>query len=195
VQGEEPTILEYAQLVAASLDRIGVEYAFGGAIAVNTWVLREAIRATHDIDLHAEVSGDELLVLCMLLGKHGVSAVQGGEVEFRRSGTVLRRVHCMPEMVIDFLVRGDEYGRAVLARRRRIELRGATTYVISPEDVLIQKALAFRDRDRIDIEHIVEAHGPDLDRAYLERWTRRLRVWTRLARRLSRRASGGGRGG
>lgn len=63
--------------------------------------------------------------------------------------------------VIDVLLAVTEYQEAALAR--------AVDHVLTVEDVLIHKLIAWRPRDRNDIASILET-APALDEAYLEEW-------------------------
>jgi hypothetical protein len=72
----------------------------------------------------------------------------------------LIRCHRGPESV-DILLPVIEYQGEALAR--------AVDHVLTVEDVIIHKLIAWRLRDRDDIRSIREA-GVPLDRAYLETW-------------------------
>lgn len=70
-----------------------------------------------------------------------------------------------PRGNVDLILAGTEYQREAIAR--------AVDHVITREDVLIHKLIAWRLRDKDDIRAILEAGGPiDLD--YMRRWAR---VW------------------
>jgi len=73
---------------------------------------------------------------------------------------------------VDILLPVVEYQRVALAR--------AHDHVLTVEDVVVHKLIAWRPRDRNDIRSILEA-GVDLDRAYLDRWIDEWEVAERLA--------------
>ena len=62
---------------------------------------------------------------------------------------------------VDLLRAETEYHRGALARARN--------GVLTVEDVIVNKLMAWRPRDQDDIDSIVSA-GHDLDVAYIERW-------------------------
>jgi len=64
---------------------------------------------------------------------------------------------------IDVLLTAVEYQDVALSR--------AVDHVISAEDVIIHKLIAWRPRDRNDIASILESARP-LDEDYIERWAR-----------------------
>ena len=68
-----------------------------------------------------------------------------------------------PDGAIDLIVAGTDYQRLAIER-------GAQS-VLTIEDVLIHKVIAWRPKDRDDIRSILEA-GHAFDREYVEQWTR-----------------------
>jgi predicted nucleotidyltransferase len=50
-----------------------------------------------------------------------------------------------------------------LARANQIEIGGVTLRVATPEDLIVYKAAAWRDRDRADIERLLALHWRDID--------------------------------
>ena len=71
---------------------------------------------------------------------------------------------------IDVLITSIEYQDVALSR--------AVEHVISVDDVIIHKLIAWRPRDRNDIASILQAAHP-LDEAYIEHWAR---AWEVLER-------------
>ena len=52
---------------------------------------------------------------------------------------------------------------------QRVALERAVDHVITVEDVIVHKLIAWRPRDRNDIASILEGE-PTLDEAYIEQW-------------------------
>lgn len=75
-----------------------------------------------------------------------------------------------PGVAVDALVAETEYQRAAMAR--------AVDGVLSVEDVIVHKLLAWRPRDRDDIDSIL-AVGHRLDRDYIARWAAEWQVTER----------------
>jgi hypothetical protein len=63
---------------------------------------------------------------------------------------------------VDFIIPTVAYQELAIDRARG--------HVLTVEDVLIQKLLAWRARDRDDVRSILAA-GHELDTAYIEEWT------------------------
>ncbi len=81
---------------------------------------------------------------------------------------------------VDIYLATDDFQREALSRRRRIELEeGFHTYVVTPEDLLIYKLIAWRHKDRSGLERLLVVQR-DLDWDYLRRWARRLGIESRL---------------
>jgi hypothetical protein len=137
--------------IAEIFDRLGVEWTLIGALAANRY--RATPRFTTDLDTmarHHDALVDEL-------DKAGYEvAVFADEGEAPH----LLRCHRGPEAV-DILLPVIEYQAVALTR--------AVDHVLTVEDVIIHKLIAWRPRDRDDIRSILEA-GVTLDDAYLAHW-------------------------
>lgn len=80
----------------------------------------------------------------------------------------------------DILLAQHAFQREALGRKRSVELDdGFRTDVISPEDLLIYKLIAWRRKDRLGIERLLAVQR-DLDWAYARTWTERFGVTDRL---------------
>ena len=94
----------------------------------------------------------------------------GPEDCFERVGARLDALHVRWTMAgarAAILISATDYQEEALARAR--------DHVLSIEDVLIHKLIAWRSRDRDDIASILST-GPDIDLAYLKRWAREWEV-------------------
>ena len=100
-----------------------------------------------------------------------------------------------PQMPVDLSIAGSGLERAFLERTREVELAGVRVPVLSPEDLIVTKLLAFRPRDvddilgilgeqrELDLDHITETvalvqeglDDPDL----MSRWQELLRTGRR----------------
>jgi hypothetical protein len=137
--------------IADIFDGLGVEWTLVGALAANRY--RATPRFTTDVDTMAIHHPD----LVPLLARAGYSVeVVADEGEPAH----LIRCHRGAES-IDILVPVIAYQLEALHR--------AVDHVLTVEDVIIHKLIAWRPRDRDDIRSILEA-GVGLDRGYLDRW-------------------------
>jgi hypothetical protein len=137
--------------IAEIFDELDVAWTLVGALAANQY--RATPRFTTDLD--ALVDHDDRLVDRLRgAGFDVVVVADDGERPH------LLRCHRGAES-IDILLPAVDYQRTALRRARE--------HVLSPEDVIIHKLIAWRLRDRDDIRSILEA-GVVLDREYLAEW-------------------------
>ena len=74
---------------------------------------------------------------------------------------------------IDVFLAESEFQESLLARRSQHDIGSRLVWLVSPEDLIVLKALANRDRDRGDIQDVLFMQG-ELDREYMRHWATRL---------------------
>jgi hypothetical protein len=137
--------------IAELLDDLGVEWTLVGALAANRY--RATPRFTTDVDVMAEFTPQ-------IVGRLELAGYEVDVVADAGEPPHLIRCHRGAEAV-DILLPVVEYQRHALGR--------AVGHVLTVEDVIIHKLIAWRLRDRDDIRSIREAGAP-LDHEYLDRW-------------------------
>ncbi len=137
--------------IAEVFDELGVEWPLVGALAANRY--RATPRFTTDVDTMATHHPDLVAVLVSAGYAVDVIADEGEPAH-------LIRCHRGAES-IDILLPVVAYQREALQR--------AVDHVLTVEDVIIHKLIAWRSRDRDDVRSILEADAA-LDLAYLDRW-------------------------
>ena len=137
--------------IAEIFDALGTPWTLVGALAANRY--RATPRFTVDLDTMA-LAAPGLVDRLEDAGYDVTVIADEGEPPH------LIRCHRGPES-IDILLPVVEYQFEALSR--------AQDNVLSVEDVIIHKLIAWRPRDRDDIRSILEA-GVPLDRNYLDRW-------------------------
>lgn len=140
-----------AASTAEILDRLGGRWAFIGAMAAMRY--RSTPRATTDVDVLAEP----------MPGLADAFSAEGYDV------TVLAERDEAPHLI---LVRGKGDQIDVLfpvVEYQHVALDRAVDHVITVEDVIVHKLIAWRPRDRNDVASILET-GKPLDSSYIERW-------------------------
>jgi hypothetical protein len=89
---------------------------------------------------------------------------------------------------VDFIVRKNRaFRREEIGRRMKIALLDVAVFVASPEDTIVaklewSKQSGGSERQRRDVAGIVKTVGPQLERAYVERWGPRSRFGGRVGR-------------
>lgn len=147
----EPALAACSDAAVAVLDALGVDWALIGAMAAVKYRVRE--RDTTDVDfLIADHRGvPEAL---QAAGFDVTVQRDEGEPWFIRG----RRVGIAAE----FLVSQTPYQDEALHR--------AVDHVITAEDVIVHKLIAWRSRDKDDIASILANPAVSLDEAYIDHW-------------------------
>jgi hypothetical protein len=131
-----------------------------GGIAV---IARGVPRQTVDVD--ATVWGETVDVdtLMTVLGRHGFEARVPDAVEFARQRQVLLLRHRPSGTPAEVSLAWLPFEREALARATVVDFGGVTVPVALPEDLIVYKSVAWRDRDRADIERLLVLHGAAID--------------------------------
>lgn len=142
---------EWLASIAEIFDAAGVKWTLVGALAANRY--RATPRFTTDVDTMAEF--DPTLVERFESAGYEVSVIAD-------VGEPAHLIRCYRGAeAVDILLPVVEYQQHALAR--------ANDHVLTVEDVIIHKLIAWRLRDRDDIRSILEA-GVILDDGYLNHW-------------------------
>jgi len=161
------TPAEVARALGDALERHGLRYAIGGAIALGFY---SAPRATLDVDINVFVPPrgrfDEALAALRDGGfrtEDSAAALRAqAEVEGQFRGKVA-------EFRVDVFVPAIAYYGRLEERRRQVPLLGRPIWVLGPEDLAVLKLMFFRRKDLADVEGLLRELGPALDRAYIRR--------------------------
>jgi len=164
---EPATAAEVARTIADALDRHGLPYAIGGAIALGFYAVP---RATVDVDVNVFVPpADQLARALIALADAGFVAEEeesqlraraNAEGQFRGSIRGLR---------VDVFVPAIAYYAQLASRRRQVTLQGKPLWILSPEDLVVLKMMFFRRKDLADVEAVLRDQGASLDRQFVRR--------------------------
>jgi hypothetical protein len=149
-----PEPSEWFVAVAEVVDRITSRWALAGALAAGRY--RLAPRATNDVDLYVEWRDD--LVSTLEAAGYAV----GQSIDPNAEHPHLLRCRRGQERV-DVMIPVVDYQELALDRAR--------DHVLTVEDVIVHKLIAWRPRDRDDVVSILAA-GHELDRDYIEHWAK-----------------------
>lgn len=156
--------LETALLdVARVFDHAGIRYMLIGGMANAIW---GQPRATVDVDLTVGVAPSEAGELLSLLGP-GVRSAPPDPFVFAAETGVLPFVHATG-IRVDLIFGTNAYASDALSRAMTINISGTAVRVCSPEDLILHKLLAGREKDRLDVESLLRLRRSSLDRSYLD---------------------------
>jgi hypothetical protein len=181
------TEAEIVARVVRQLEALAIPYMVVGSFAssFHGWP-----RTTHDADIVIDPAPQTLgrLVEALLAEGFYVSpAVAEDALRRRRQFNV---IHPTTAFKLDLIIRKERpFSRQEFERRQPGDVAGAAAVLASAEDTILSKLewakkAGGSERQIEDARGIVEVAGPDLDRAYIERWAAELGVldlWTRIA--------------
>lgn len=154
------------QLLAAlaalrrALDRTGARYMLIGGLAV---IARGVTRDTDDVDATVWAPTVSLDRLLEALAAEGIAGRIDDARQFAERAQVLLLRHQPSSTPMEISLAWLPFEEEALARAETLDLAGVSLPVATAEDLVIYKAVAWRDRDRADIERLLQLHGPTLD--------------------------------
>lgn len=150
-------------------------YALMGGIAARILGIP---RPTYDVDFTLAVERSELTSLfdaAENAGYHVPVAYRSGWVDMVAGMPIVKLGMRVGELGIDIdvFLSESEFQQSILERRSQHDVAGKLVWLVSPEDLILLKALANRDRDRGDIQDVLFMQG-ELDRVYMRHWAEKL---------------------
>ena len=160
-----PTAAEVARGVADTLDRHGLPYAIGGALALAYYAVP---RATVDVDLNVFVKPDtgfeRILTALNDAGFAADADPQSARQQAIAEGQFRGRID---RMRVDVFVPAIEYYASLETRRRQVELLERPIWILGPEDLVILKLMFFRRKDLADVEAVLRDQIGSLDLQFI----------------------------
>jgi hypothetical protein len=158
-----------------------LEHAFIGGLALSAWGVP---RATFDLDLALALDVERQKALLASLRGLGWDVEEHFERGWRdrMAGMPILSVRVPADHAlirVDLLVAETPFLKSVLARRVEIDLGEGPIPVCSAADLVLFKLVAWRPKDRVDLDNILWVQGVP-ERSYLERWAHDLGVQERL---------------
>lgn len=145
------------------LESLDVPHQFGGAVAL-AWY--RSPRATTDIDLNLTLSPSEADPVLGALTHLGVSISSESRVAIERDGQA--RLD-WDGYYLDLFFATLDLHREMAASSHEVEFGPARIPILSPEHLIVCKAIFDRPKDWVDIEEIA-AWGTDVNRAAVLGW-------------------------
>jgi predicted nucleotidyltransferase len=146
--------------LAKALKRVGARYMLIGGVAV---VARGVRRLTDDVDAVIWAEGLDIEKLLKQLAREHVVPRIGDAISFARRNQVLLLRHETSGIDIDLSLAWLPFESHALSRASKIRVGRLNLAVARPDDLLVYKAIAARDRDRSDMERLLEIHGRAID--------------------------------
>lgn len=159
-QPPDRPILQALAALNQALEELQAPAMFIGGIAV---IARGVPRLTVDVD--ATVQGDavDLQDLFATLEAHQIVPRISDAVDFARRRQVLLLEHGPSGTPLEISLGWLPFELEALRRASPVDFGGVTIPVAQPEDLVVYKAVAWRDRDKEDIERLLLLHASEID--------------------------------
>lgn len=154
------------RVLAQALQTHGCRWYLFGAQAVTLW---GRPRLTTDVDITVEIASNGSAALVTSLTTVGFRLSDAFSEGFVRSTRVLPLVHVESGMPLDIVLAGPGLEEQFLDRVVTLQVGDFTVPVISPEDLVVTKVLAGREKDVGDVRGVLRARADSLDVAYIRR--------------------------
>jgi hypothetical protein len=167
--------------ITAIFERMNCCYALMGGLATRIYGIP---RATFDVDFTVAIKRDRLAEFYDHVAESGYTVPEpylaGWIDEVAKMALVKVRLYLRDRTVdVDMFLAESDYQDQVLLRRRRESAEDIDAWFVSPEDLILLKLIANRERDILDIRDVLLVQG-QLDTAYMRKWAAELGVVERL---------------
>jgi uncharacterized nucleotidyltransferase DUF6036 len=146
--------------VMAALDELAAPSMIIGGVAV---IAAGVPRQTIDIDATILGQGATLEDVTGAFERHDIVPRIEDALAFARDHNVLLLVHRPTGVTVEVSFAWLPFEEEALSRSRAIAIEDLELRVARPEDLIVYKATAWRDRDRSDIERLLVLHFDDVD--------------------------------
>jgi hypothetical protein len=148
------------EALVGALDHVRAPAMIIGGVAV---IARGVPRTTLDIDATIWGEGLDIQQAVAVLAGHGIAPRIDDAVAFARDHQVLLLRHEASGTPIDLTIAWLPFERHALARATRLDLGAVSAPVALPEDLIVYKAVAWRDEDRRDVERLLRLYHGEID--------------------------------
>jgi hypothetical protein len=158
-----PDLQAALSALANVLKTLGRPSMLIGGIAV---IARGVPRLTVDVDAVIQAAGLDIARLWQVLRDSGFQPRVDDAEEFATERQVLLLRHAASGIPVDLSLGWMTFEEAAMARATPVDLGGVRLSVAVPEDLVVLKAVAWRNLDKSDITELVVRHhaGMDFDR-------------------------------
>lgn len=144
------------------LEENGYRYAIIGGVALPQW---GHVRATYDVDLKVLVPNMDYDAV-----RQAIRTAFPQRARSHAPENPLIVAVFIDSVIVDFLLAIPGYEELIIERAVQRDLGGWSAWICSAEDLIIQKAVAGRGKDWLDVEALLIEQYGKLDEAYIEDW-------------------------
>jgi hypothetical protein len=157
----EKRILDALELAIKFLKKNNYRYAVVGGLANAAWGM---VRATRDVDIKVLIKDGRYEDFAEIAKKTFTPR------ELPVTSPLIVSVLTPSSVAVDFLLSIPGYESNIFERAVEHRLGPLKIWICSPEDLVIQKALANRDKDWLDIKGLLVEQMGKLDYPYIKDW-------------------------
>jgi hypothetical protein len=126
-------------------------------------------RVTRDVDALILLAEDLWPALIESGARFGFLPRQSDTLAFAHEARVLLLRHHPTGIDVDVALGSLPFEEEAVARAKKVRVAGVSVPLPTPEDLVIMKAIAHRERDLLDIEGLLAAH-PKIDAQRIRKW-------------------------
>jgi hypothetical protein len=160
------SLTEKVSIIHRTLDMAEIPHAIGGAVAIAYY---GEPRSTGDLDVNVFIPPDRWPLLSDSLRPLAIE-IEVDERELRRFGEI--ELDWDSNLLHLFLSTDPLHGR-MREEIHHVPFNGATIPIVSPEHLVVRKAILDRPKDWLDIEQMLVATSP-LDLGEIREWLERM---------------------
>jgi len=149
-----------------------ISFAVAGGFARSVYA---PYRLTKDIDL--SISIKDLQKIDSVLTENGFSKTD--ELEFSSPAKRTIYKYTYDDKELDLITYDTKLTSAILQSAKHGKLMGCTVSIVSPEMLVIQKMLSYRNKDKADIIEIRDSINLDMD--LIREWASKLKMFDRVS--------------
>ena len=183
---ERPLELILESIVRA-LQHEDIAHFFGGNLGVCVWGLAGP---TYELELTAAADGDRLQALLVRLEEEGFIVPPLTASGWIDSGEGVPGVRVAREeggrlWDVAMYLATEPHLRSAMERRRRATMNGTELWMVSPEDLILNRLRVGTNKALLQAVEILAVTGP-IDKEYLKTWAKELDVEFQLSEVLCR---------
>ena len=182
-----PDILKAIQPVISMFEELSIPYYIGGSIASSIYGMD---RATLDVDVIADIKMGHVSPLRKQLEEEFYIDEEVIKDAIKKLSS-FNLIHLETMIKIDVFIHKPElYAEETILRRRKDTIEDSKGslefYFSSPEDIILNKLQWYDDGGRVserqwlDVIGVIKVQGGNLDRDYLRKWGRKLKLFDLL---------------
>ncbi len=150
------------KLAIEVLEKHGYRYALIGGLILGQW---GKTRTTEDIDIKVLVTDFDYKKIKSILQANFPDTAR-----MKAPKNQYIAAYMINDVIVDFLLALPGYEELIIERAIQIDTSGWKVWICSPEDLIIQKMVAGRQKDIDDVLSILIRQQGKLDNKYIQHW-------------------------